>query len=90
MTRPGFSSITVTLPTLVVVALHDMVEGSEQSISDLLAGWLLRSISPEDMQKVADKHPEFKPLVEAWLTRYQSDTDQSGARKRKATRKPHG
>jgi hypothetical protein len=44
-----------------------MVEGGEYSVSDLLTGWLLRSLSKKDLLNVADKHPEFKPLVEAWL-----------------------
>lgn len=62
-----FSRVTVTLPTFVIVALRDMVEGTEYSVSDLLTGRLLRSFSKEDLLNVADKHPEFKPIVEAWL-----------------------
>jgi hypothetical protein len=57
----------VTLPTFVVVALREMVEGGEYSVSDLLTGWLLQSLSKKDLLNVAAKHPEFKPLVEAWL-----------------------
>lgn len=62
-----YSRITVTLPTFVIVALREMVEGGKYSVSDLLTGWLLRSLSRKDLRKVADKHPEFKPVIEAWL-----------------------
>jgi len=62
-----YSRITVTLPTFIIVALRDTVEGGEYSVSDLLTGWLLQALSEKDLQNVADKHPEFKPVIEAWL-----------------------
>ena len=63
----AYSRLTVTLPTFVIVALREMVEGGEYSVSDLLTGWLLRSISKKDLLSVAAKHPEFKPIIKAWL-----------------------
>jgi hypothetical protein len=67
--RPGthYSRLTVTLPTFVIVALREMVAGGEHSVSDLLTGWLLQSLSRKELRKVADKHPEFKPVIDAWL-----------------------
>lgn len=63
----AYSRLSVTLPTFIVVALRDMVEGGKYSVSDLLTGWLLQALSKKDLLDVADKHPEFKPVIEAWL-----------------------
>src|ERR1041385_2633948 len=66
-TDTPYTRLTVTLPTFIIVALRDMVAGGKYSVSDLLTGWLLQALSKKDLLNVADNHPEFRSVIEAWL-----------------------
>lgn len=62
-----YSRITVTLPTFLIIALREIVKGSEYSVSQLLEGWLTKVISTKDLEAIASRSPEFKRAAEAWL-----------------------
>ena len=65
--RKPYSRLTVTLPTFVIIALRELVKDSEHSVSELLTGWLLKSFSVEDLDKIVARSPEFKQAARAWI-----------------------
>ena len=65
--RKPYGRLTVTLPTFVIIALRELVKDSEYSVSELLTGWLLKSLSVKDLEKIAARSPEFKQTARAWI-----------------------
>lgn len=62
-----YGELRVRLPRFLIIALREMVKGSEYSVSELLEGWLTKVISTKDLEAIASRSPEFKRAAEAWL-----------------------
>jgi hypothetical protein len=65
--RKPYSRLTVTLPTFLIIALREMVRGSEYSVSQLLEGWLTKAFSTKDLEAMVSKSSEFRRAAQAWL-----------------------
>jgi len=76
--RKGYSRLTITLPTFVIITLHEMVKDANEkqpdntpwTVSLLLERWLMAAFGKERVKlwnDIAKKSPEFKRAAEAWL-----------------------
>jgi len=71
----AYSRITVTLPTVILVILRQLVKDANDahpnrerwSISPLLERWLFDVITKNDLERVAVKAPGFRRAALAWV-----------------------